>query len=352
MTLDEFSQYLTWALYVVIFAVSLARAVRHPLSANVDIAILFGIATAVIALSVLVALGLLQQGPLTNAFSTSLLLAMMYMLLRLVYDFSYAPTSLMRLAEVSLAILVVGTVVLSPPRPGWFTTLLLAYVVAALIFSTVAFVRESRRASGVTRRRMRAVAVGSISLCVLFVFAGLVLVLPGLGSLVRPVTDITALVSGVSYFLGFATPNVLRRAWQEPELRAFLGRAARLPRLPDTKAIVREMERGTTISLGARNANIGIWDAGAGVLRFSGRDRQAALEPSDKTTSGRAFLEQRPVFTPEIKPDNPMYAEAKRTYDVRAVMAAPITAGDKKLGVLTVYAPRAPVFADEDLELV
>ena len=32
--------------------------------------------------------------------------------------------------------------------------------------------------------------------------------------------------------VGFAPPPILRRAWQEPELRAFLGRAASLPRPP------------------------------------------------------------------------------------------------------------------------
>jgi signal transduction histidine kinase len=35
-----------------------------------------------------------------------------------------------------------------------------------------------------------------------------------------------------------------------------------------------------------------------------------------------------------------------------AVLAAPITAGDKRLGALVVYSPRAPVFAEDDLALV
>jgi signal transduction histidine kinase len=37
---------------------------------------------------------------------------------------------------------------------------------------------------------------------------------------------------------------------------------------------------------------------------------------------------------------------------VRAVLAAPITAGGRRLGLLTVWSPRAPVFAESDLELV
>jgi signal transduction histidine kinase len=34
------------------------------------------------------------------------------------------------------------------------------------------------------------------------------------------------------------------------------------------------------------------------------------------------------------------------------VLAAPISAGEKRLGVLVVYAPRAPIFADDDLALM
>ena len=34
------------------------------------------------------------------------------------------------------------------------------------------------------------------------------------------------------------------------------------------------------------------------------------------------------------------------------MLAAPITAGTQRLGVLTVYAPRPPIFADDDLRLV
>ena len=39
-------------------------------------------------------------------------------------------------------------------------------------------------------------------------------------------------------------------------------------------------------------------------------------------------------------------------YGARAILSAPINAGQTRLGVLVVYAPRAPVFANSDLELV
>jgi signal transduction histidine kinase len=49
---------------------------------------------------------------------------------------------------------------------------------------------------------------------------------------------------------------------------------------------------------------------------------------------------------------DPANAGLYRAYGVTAMLAAPITAGERRLGVLMVYAPRAPIFADSDLELV
>ena len=43
MTLDQLSQYLTWILYLLVFAVVVVRAVRDPMRANIDIALLFGL---------------------------------------------------------------------------------------------------------------------------------------------------------------------------------------------------------------------------------------------------------------------------------------------------------------------
>ena len=80
--------------------------------------------------------------------------------------------------------------------------------------------------------------------------------------------QVGALLSGTAYYLGFAPPRLLIRAWQEPELRRFLERAATLPRLPDTATIVRTLEDGAARTMGA-GAALGLWDADNGVLRFA-----------------------------------------------------------------------------------
>jgi signal transduction histidine kinase len=169
-------------------------------------------------------------------------------------------------------------------------------------------------------------------------------------------------------------------------LRAFLSRAASLPRLPDTPSIVRELERGAAASVGAPAANIGLWDANDQRLHFnpssaagpgsnpssaagpgSSASVQAGLSPTSSVVqreqswemdparhpgAGRAFIEQRSTLVTDMARADPENATLYETYQARSALSAPISAGDKRLGVLVVYAPRAPVFANSDLELV
>ena len=352
MNADQLIQYLSWVIYLLIFVRVTISAVRRPLRANIDIALLFAVPTGVIVVSVALMLGLLPAADWVNDLSGALLLALPYMLLRLVDDFSDVPPWLLHTAEAAMGVLVVGTIGFQPTPPALLTLLELVYLIVLLFYAVGAFGREARRASGVTRRRMWAAAAGSISLGVLFVVAGLQFWVPALTALWQPLNELAGLASGVCYFLGFAPPGLLRRAWQEPELRAFLGRAAHLPRLPTTAEIVAELERGAATALGAPHARIGLWDEAAGILHFTLDQGPFDLVPDETSITGRSFLNQQPAFTDNLPRDNPATATGARTEHVQALLAAPITAGETRLGILTVYAPRAPIFADEDLALV
>ncbi len=233
---------------------------RRPLRANIDIALFFLIITLVILQAVLQGLGIEPRNPIITAFNTSLFPLMGYMLLRLVDDFSNVPGWFMRAAEAALALLIVGIFVYPTPWPIWFTLVFLAYMVGLILYSSVAFVRQARRTRGVTSRRMSAAAAGCIFFCTVFAIATLRIPFPQWSDGISVLTLVAALASGICYFLGFAPPAVLRSAWQEPELRAFLGRAASLPRLSTTGAIVAELERGAASSIGTPRARIGLWD--------------------------------------------------------------------------------------------
>ncbi len=355
MTFDQFSQYLTWAIYIIIFCIVGAKAARRPIKANVDIALLFAVPALSIGISVANSLQIIQPNPtttaITSAISISLLITLSYMLFKLVDDFTTVPRWLVRSTPVVLAIFVVANFLIAPPRPQWFTTLELLYGIILFIYTSIKFIRELSRSSGVTMRRMMAVAFGSITLCALFLLVVVLIFFPGTIRSLTWLVDLTELGSGIMYYLGFATPGIIRRAWQEPELRAFLGRAASLPRLPNTDAIVRELERGAASAVGAPGASIGLWDDSIKRLRFKMDDGYFDSDPN-KSLNGRVFVSQKPLFSDNTARDNPANAEVSRSHEALALLAAPITAGEKRLGVLAVYSTRAPIFAEEDLELV
>jgi signal transduction histidine kinase len=160
-----------------------------------------------------------------------------------------------------------------------------------------------------------------------------------------------ALASAVAYVIGFAPPQILRRAWQEPELRAFLRRAASLPRLPDTASIVRALEEGAGSTFGARAA-IGLYDQERDALRF--QDPHGVL-PNEVLPSAflvwRVFAAQRAEYFPDAARAHPDLARTYRQQGVASLLIAPISAGDRRLGALEVYTDRPPVFSDDDLDL-
>ena len=353
MTADQLLQALTQAVYVLIFLVVAAEAVRRPSRANVNIALLFGATALIIALGWIRTALHITLPPALTALTGALLMALPYLLLRLVDDFAAVPRLLMRGAEVGLVLAVAGLFLGPAPLPAPLTLLYVAYFVGLEIYAALKFVRAARRSGGVTRRRMQAVAAGSLCLGLVLVVAGLQVALPALRPWWMALSILFGLASGLAYFLGFAPPAWLRRAWQEPELRAFLSRAARLPRLPTTAAIVRELEQGAATSVGAPHAAVGLWVEPEGVLRFSPSEtgKLVDLAPG-QGIAGRAFAEQRPVFSANVVREYPEHAATYQASNALALLAAPITAGQTRLGVLVVYAPRAPIFAADDLVLV
>ncbi|HET8631193.1 MAG TPA: ATP-binding protein [Thermomicrobiales bacterium] len=351
MAADDLIQYLTQIIFAVLFLVALVQAVRRPARVTVDIALFFGAVAVIIVEEWAVAALGLPAGHYLTAFVGAVLMALPYLLLRLVNDFAGVPRWLLRVAEVGLALSALGFFAYRT-LPVWFTLLLVLYFLALTLYAATAIVREARRSRGVTRRRMQAVAAGSVLLGLAIFLAGVAAVVPGLQSfLTGAVEPSFALASGLAYFLGFATPATLRRAWQEPEIYDFVERSTHLPWLPDTAAIVREIERGTALALGTPRATLGLWDPEAGVLRFQGADGEVLIPPGEMI-AGRAFAEHRAVFSANTARDDPTHADTYRRTGARAVLAAPVAAGAKRLGVLSVDAPRAPIFAAEDLHLL
>jgi signal transduction histidine kinase len=282
---------------------------------------------------------------------SALLMALPYLLLRLAGDFSRVPRWLLHIAEAGLVLSAAGLLILPPSTiPTWFILFCVIYFVVLTLYASACFVREARRSRGVTRRRMQAVAAGSLFLGLVLLVAGLQVFLPAGAGLWNVLSHTFGIASGLAYFLGFAPPSWLRHAWQEPELRDFLARAASLPRLPETREIVAQLESGAASIVGAPRAVIGLWDGNSQVLRY-GADGTQEYDQR-RFIGGRAFSERRAIFSANAAEDDPENGQIYQSAGATAILASPISAGATRLGVLAIYAPRAPIFAEDDLELV
>lgn len=353
MTALEFITLLSQGIYVVIFVTVGFRYLRARTPAHLDMTIFFGILAFVVVESrIATYLGIVPPKWFADTVVASII-ALPYILLRLVDDFTTVPVALKRSCEIALVAAVIAVFVLQGPTlPPPYVLALVAYIAGLSVYCGVRFFRAATRAEGVTRRRMQAVSLGTILFAVDIIAAGA-------GgqtgdpwkTLLMATGQILGLAAAISWFVGFAPPPILRRAWQAPELREFLARAASLPRLPSTLDIVRELERGAAAATGSQ-ARIGVWDEDLGMIRMWA---PATGEPFDiepgRYLAGRAFEQQQTLSSVRPQHDDPEGAEIYRSGPIGAVIATPITAGEERLGVLALYAERPPIFAISDSEL-
>lgn len=322
MTAVELLQITSWALFLLLAFVAIVDAIRRPRRATIDTARFFGAAALTILAATLGGAARLSSH-VQGAISGSFAMALPYLLVRLVDDFANLPPLVPSFALAGLVLAVAALFALPAPLLAIVTLLLVLYFIGLTTYASFVVVREARRTRGVTRRRMEAIAAGSLFLGLAILWAGLQALAPRESGLWAVLSQ----VSGIAYFLGFATPPLLRRAWQEPEVRSFLRTAAGLAQESDVAASVKTLEESAAVALGVLQASIGIWDPDAGVLRFRPGNVPPQELPPGEMVSGRAFAAGRPVFSDDPIREEPRHAERYRDAGVSAVLAAPMAAG-------------------------
>ena len=278
MTALELLSWVNRILFVVLFVAVTWRAIRQPTRAHVNTALLFGgIAFAVVGS--LVAQAAEFAPPWLSGVLVTLLNVCPWAMLRLVDDFRGSP----RWVQVGGTITFVALAVLglllfeSAQQPVVLATIAWFLVVGG--YAAVAFARASRRSRGLTRWRMAAVAVGAYLFIATIVIVFAAALLPEVEPVTGPVTQVLALASVVSFFLGFAAPAWLRRAWREPDLRSFLERSVHLSGVVDDREVVTELQRAAADTLGAPGAALGLADADGATMRYVRVGRHMARGP-------------------------------------------------------------------------
>ena len=334
MSAAELIRLVTNAIFIAVFVVVVRSALRERTRASFDTALLFGAIAVVIASSQLTAL-LGTRPAAVSAGAALLLLALPYLQLRLVDDFAGPRVVIIRacLGGLALAIAVAvlavaGLVDLTPALP-LLGALGVLYFFGFGAYAAAVFAREARRTPGIGSRRLGAAACGSLALSATLLAATILRgVEPALST---SVTMVLGLISAIGYFVAFAPPALLRRAWREPVLRAFVSDAAAISPLDDPADIIGLLEAGAARVTAATSAQITLIGETSDPARLEAEGTHA--DP----VLWQVFRTQRPQL---------------RVQDGRALLVAPITGRGRQVGVLAVHGRRAPLFAADDLDLV
>ncbi len=351
MTALQLISTLNQVLFIGLFVVVLRRALRQPSRAHYDTALLFGSIATVVTVGRVADWTGLSGSPGITAVTLVLLNVAPFAMLRLVEDFRGTP----RWAQVAggAAFLGVGilSVVAYPSMPDLVELATIAFFGAVGGYAAIAFAAEAKRTRGITQRRMTAVAIGAGTFigAVVTLFVG---ALVPAGEALSVVAQLAALAAVVAFFIGFAPPSWIRRAWREPDLRGFLERSVRLAGVPDDHAALTELQQAAATAFGATGASVGVADAERGVIAYVSAGGDWVEYPSDAFIAGRAFTEQRRQVTLDAAQEDPEHAAAYVGAGARTVIAAPITTDDRRIGVLSVYAEREPIFVEDDLWLL
>jgi signal transduction histidine kinase len=347
---QDFLGYVSQAIYLALFVIASVRFVRHRSWASFDTFLFFAvIAALLLASDAARALGF-QDHPAMLVLAWVGISALPYILLRLVDDFRPQPSWVM--VAASAAFVFVSAVGIVAPQPwGALALVVVVYAATLGLYASLGFLREARRSAGVTMRRMQAVAFGSVLLAVVLLLAGARVVFPEGTEWLSLVSQVIGLALVLSYFIGFSPPTTLRRAWQEPTLRAMLAEAPDLVQLPDARAVADRLAERVVGPTGADGAAIGLWDEDAQQLVFGTRDHLQLVRPGE-FIAGRAFERQELVFSTRAERDAPEHAEDYRRLGIHAIAAAPVSTEERRLGVLVAYAARPPLFTDDVLSII
>ena len=349
MTALELITVANQVLFIGLFVAVLWHALRQPSRASFNTVLLFGSIAAVFLVSRAAGwFGL--EAAWVGGITIAILNVAPFAMLRLVDDFSGTPRWVQSAGGVALVVVGALGFAALESQPQIVELLLLGWFFGVGGYAAYAFAAAARRSRGITRTRMTAVAAGAIFFiaAIVPVLVGALVTIPGIAI----GGQVLALAAVVSFLLGFAPPPWIRSAWREPSLRRFVERSIHLAGLEDERRALMELERAAADALGASGASIGLAEPERSVLRYVGRDGEWAEYPDGAFIGGRAFTQQRRIVAADASAADPKHADIYRHNSAQTVIAAPVTADGRRLGVLVVYAERAPIFVDDDLWLL
>jgi signal transduction histidine kinase len=343
----ETTSFASQALFLVVALYMAWTALKSPRRSNYFALAFFMLFGLIISITWLQPLIEPVAGETGSTIAAVLVLLLPYVQLRLAEEFSSIHRFARRICETAL---VASVILAIYPGPGSFPVLvlLLTYFVTVTVYSSTRFTLAANTANGISRMRFRALSYASVLLGLALFSVAITAVVSGwLNDGIAISRQLMLMVSALMYFAGFTPPVMLKRAWQEPELRRFLYETRQIPQQANIDNAIKDLERITAETVGAPFAAIGLWNEATETIDFP----MASLSPG-QTIGGKAFAENRSILSLDAPGDDPESRELYEYGDARAVMAAPINTDRGKIGVVALYTPNPPIFAEDDIVLL
>ncbi len=339
-------------LYLLIALITLGEFLRHRDRTRLDIALMFAAIAAVVAMLTLPA-G--TNWLWLNVVGAVSVVAQPYLLLRLAQQFQPIPRRIQVGSFIAMLSMIVIVLLPFSPRPFWLIVTAIAYFGFLETYATAAFYRSALKARGVSRWRLILATGGSTLFGTIIIIAGVTVLWPDLTDSFTPLALLLFALAPVSYYLGFAPPRWLRLAWQHAELRRFLdeivgqsvtARATSMSQILGESAV--RAVSGIAAVVARGNA------AQQNLLSLANQSQPLPVTQLslDAGIAGKVWRSRRPVTVRRLDDLSPSEARLAGHFGAGALLVAPITVGDQAWGLLFVFLLRAPLFDQDDLELL
>ncbi len=277
-----------------------------------------------------------------------------YLLLRLVAYFRAVPLGFKRAALVGWAVSCFVIIFVGTPIPPLVTLPIIIYFIIINGYSVFGFIQGAFSSEGVARHRLRFAATGSALLVLLFLIAGIQIALPQLWPDVTAAVQIFAMLTVLTYYLGFAPPRWLRQSWQFMELRNYLLQD--LPTLHSQSApsVLARLRQAVMRAVGTDKVFVALWD----------RDGQKlVLENIPEASALRGFNLNEGIFKQVWQQSEPTVVYKRvglSTEDIRLMndleaemlFFVPFATNEGAVGLLLVFLEHGSLFVDDDLNLL
>ena len=325
---------------------AIVRAVRAPGRATIDAALFFGLVACISAVTILYGNGAIEN-PVVDDVRQALRLALPLALLRVLGGFIPLRRGVSILYTVVWAACV-ALAIAGPPVARAALVLGSLYIFIGLPYVAFEFALFARRATGIVRRRMEWLGIGTLSLVAAGVARVLEQYVPGTAPFAHVALLIAALGTGVGYFLGLTPPPAVRRIWHFEAFTDVLKMLAAEPLNEPVMGVDTRITQHIAASFGAPRGAIAFWRPDEQAV-LSGAQRLEDIPSPSTSITNRVYEAQRALYVEDVQAFDPANAEMYRRWDTRTILAAPVSIGERRFGVLALFGPSPRGMSPEDL---